>query len=200
MQNTVIKKEIRPEELEEIITNFETTINKYDDNEKIVLFSETVSKTVKEIIPASDVFLLFLRENTIFEVVLEESSSEHRKEMDISNKIGIISDVYYKKESAYFNQIENIEKYDENIDNVSDTALKNLLLVPILDEEKSVVAIIWAGTHKGNLNQYVKGDLEYMNRFSKVLTTLFSDENILSSWQKSLAKGGVWSKVQSWFK
>ncbi len=191
-----IKKEIEADEFEKILSIFKDNISTCDDAEEIIQFSENICQTVKEIIPASEVFFLLLHSDHI----LENVSLDKRVQVDLSVDTGVIADTCKRKKSIFLNSINNKEEYDEKIDNLTDNTLKDLLLVPFMDQEERVVALIWCGIYEGTLSQYVKQDLDYIKQFSEILIPLLSDGALVEIWNKSLnSQEGIWKRLHYWF-
>lgn len=156
-----IKKELTEEEFKDLVLVCEQKFEQENEIEKIALGCE---EKTKEITPAKEAYVLLAKpENKEFEVVTLDKTIP----MEI-HKESILSECYKTKQPLMINDVTRSFLYHEQTDNFLDLQLKDLLLIPIVDDssEKNVLAIMWAAITSGSWNQYTQKDLDYMTRFS----------------------------------
>ena len=155
-----IKKELTETEFKQILTVFQESIEK---EENIHELGKSFQELVKKITPAKEVHLMIVQEpdKTLKTVTLEKSIT-----IDISSSRSILAKCIQTKEALFSNDIARDIHYDKEIDNFLDYPLKNLLVVPLLNEDNEILALIWAGIPKKDWNQYMQSDIEYMMQVS----------------------------------
>ena len=118
---------------------------------------------VKKITPAKEVHLLIVVESgkTLETVTLEKNLT-----IDISSSKSILVKCYQTKEALFSNDIVRDADYNKEIDNFLAYPLKNLLVVPLLNKEKKILGLLWAGIPQKDWNQYMQSDVKYMIQFS----------------------------------
>ena len=161
MKKIVIKKELTEEEFNEIIVVCEARFAEVHDLYEISLGCE---EKTKEISPAKEALVLLVNDNkkSLDTVTLDKQISIDLK------KESILSECYQSKQPLIVNDVTRSFLYREKIDNFLDCQIKDLLLIPIVDDsaDKNVMAIIWAAITKGEWNQYTQKDIDYMLRFT----------------------------------
>ena len=173
--NIDIKKELTELEFKDIIRICETQFNKENDIRQIVVGCE---EKIKEIIPAKDVCVLVVNQKkNVYEL------PTCKKTIPIDTTLeSMLSECYKTKQPLILNDVTRSFLYNKKQDNLLNLDLKDLLLVPIIDDskDKNILAIIWAATKEGNWNQYTQKDLEYMTRFSMFLKIFFKEKDMVS--------------------
>ena len=171
-----IKKELTEIEFKDIIIVCEQKFEKIKEIKKIALGCE---EKTKEITPAKEVCVLLSKpDSQEFEIVTLDKTIP----MDIK-KESILSECYKTKQPLIINDATRSFLYREKTDNFLNLDIKDLLLVPIMDDssEKNVLAIIWAAITIGSWNQYTPRDLDYMTRFSIFFKRFLQGKDIVTS-------------------
>jgi len=171
-----IKKELTEEEFKDIVIVCEQKFEQENEMSKIALGCE---EKTKEITPAKEAFVLLPRvETQEFEIVTLNKTIPMNLEGE-----SVISECYNTKQALIINDITRSFLYNEKYDNFMNYDLKDLLLVPIVDDtpQKNVLAIMWAAITKGSWNQYTQKDLSYMSRFSIFIKRFLQEKDIIES-------------------
>ena len=171
INKTDIKKELTEDEFKEIITVCEKEFANVSDLATITLGCE---EKAKGITPAKEAYILLpVLENKEFEVVTLGKNIP----MEIDKK-GVISECYTTKQPLIVNDVTESFLYKAKYDNFLEVEIKDLLVVPILDDssEKNVLAILWAAIPKGSWNQYTQKDIDFMARFSIFIKRFLQEE------------------------
>jgi signal transduction histidine kinase/ActR/RegA family two-component response regulator len=174
-----IKRELTEEEFKEIVIVCEQKFEQESQIEKIALGCE---EKTKEITPAKEAFVLLPKHETKeFEVITLDKSIPMRLDEE-----SVITECYKTKQSLIINDVVRSFLYNEKFDNFMNYELKDLLLIPVVDdtEEKNVLAIMWAAITKGNWNQYTQKDLNYMTRFSIFIKRFLQEKNLIETKEK----------------
>ena len=161
IKKTDIKKELTEEEFKDLIIVCEREFEQVTDISKIASGCE---EKTKGITPAKEAYILLPKlESKEFEII----TLDKKIPMNI-NKEGIVSECYHTKQPLIVNDVTQSFLYKEKHDNFLEYPIKDLLVVPVLDDsaQKNVLAILWAAIPKGSWNQYTQKDLDYMARFS----------------------------------
>lgn len=155
-----IKKELSEVEFNQILAEFQESIEKQENADDL---GRSFQELVKKITPAKEVHLLILSETgkTLETVTLEKNIT-----IDISSSRGMLVKCYQTKVALFSNDIARDTHYNKEIDNFLDYPLKNLLVVPLLNEAKEILGLIWAGIPQKDWNQYMQSDIEYMVQIS----------------------------------
>jgi len=163
-----IKKELTQEAFDSLLVECEERCSSLHDREELIVALE---ETIRKIIPAFVIHIL---------LVDAQTHSYHAPFFQgvRSFEQGLIAESFKSKQPLLINLLEQSLLYHPQYDNLTTESLKGILVVPIVDTQShAVVAMIWASTAKGSLNQYTKRDIDYMNRFSRViLAHLFGGE------------------------
>jgi len=171
-----IKKELTEDEFKDLIIVCEQKFEKIDEIHEIALGCE---EKTKEITPATEAYVLLPKEESQeFEIITLDKSIP----MDLA-KESILSECYKTKQPLMINDVTRSFVYREKTDNFLNIELKDLLLIPIVDDssEKDVLAIIWAATTLGSWNQYTQKDIDYMTRFSIFFKRFIQGKDIVST-------------------
>jgi signal transduction histidine kinase/ActR/RegA family two-component response regulator len=161
MKKIDIKKELEEKEFKELIQVCE---KKFKQKQGLSEIAKEYETKTKEITPAKEACLLLVKEEEKeFEILTRSQSIP----FDIK-KESILTECYTTRQPLLVNDVTRSFLYHEDIDNFLHLELKDLLLIPIVDDspEKKVLAIIWSAITQGSWNQYTQKDLEYMIRFS----------------------------------
>jgi len=155
-----IKKELTKTEFKQIVTVFHESIKKQANMHDL---GKSFQELVKKITPAKEVHLMIVLEpgKRLETVMLEKNIT-----IDISSSKSILAKCYQTKEALFSNDTARDPHYNKEIDNFLAYPLKNLLVVPLLDEDKEILGLIWAGIPQKNWNQYMQSDIEYMMQVS----------------------------------
>ena len=165
-----IKKELSEEEFERIYEEFQKQIEECKSIEDTI---DMIQMIVKKVTPAQEIFLLNASESG---KALAAIVNENYKDIDISKDNSMLAKCYRSREALFSNDIARDTDYNEVIDNFSAYPLKNLLLLPIFNNEKEVSGIIWAAIPQKDINQYMQSDVEYMMRLCALLTQIIEKE------------------------
>ena len=177
-----IKKELTEEEFKDIITVCEREFEQVTDIAKIALGCE---EKTKGITPAKEAYILLAKlKSKEFEVI----TLDKKIPMNI-DKEGIISECYHTKQPLIVNDVTQGFLYKEKYDNFLGYSIKDLLVVPVLDDsaQKNILAILWAAIPKGSWNQYTQKDIDYMARFS-IFIKRFLQQKEFFPFQEDLEK------------
>jgi len=175
IKNVDIKKELTEEEFKDIVIVCETKFEKESEIDKIALGCE---EKTKEITPAKEAFILLPNEEeSSFEVVTLQKSIP----MNLKSE-SLLSECYKTKQPLIVNDVTRSFLYNEEYDNFLNCELKDLMLIPIVDDspQKNVLALMWAAITKGSWNQYTQKDLNYMSRFSIFIKRFLQDQELIS--------------------
>lgn len=170
-----IKKELTEDEFKDLIVVCEKKFEKIDKMQDIALGCE---EKTKEITPASEAYVLLPKpDKNEFEIITLKKNIP----MGL-DKESILSECYQTKQPLMINDVTRSFLYQEHADNFLNIELKDLLLIPIVDDsnEKEVLAIIWAATARGSWNQYTQKDIDYMTRFSIFFKRFIQGKDIVS--------------------
>ncbi len=171
-----IKKELTEEEFKDIIIVCEQKFEKIKEIKKIALGCE---EKTKEITPAKEAYVLLVKpESQEFEIVTLD------KTIPINiKKESVLSECYKTKQPLLLNDATRSFLYHKKIDNFLDLDIKDLLLIPIVDDssEKNVLAIIWVAITNGSWNQYTQKDIDYMTRFSIFFKRFLQGKELVSA-------------------
>ncbi len=168
MMNFAIKNELTEKEFSDLFAACDRNLGESDDLKMLI---KKCSQKTREITPAQEVFLL--RPDPVKPVLTILSTGEvvprhpHHK--------GILSEVFQTKQAFILNDVHQSFLYQDTYDNITQTPITNLMVIPILSPRSSheILAILWAAIPKGDLNQYTQLDLSYMTRFSTLIARLF---------------------------
>jgi len=175
-EKIAIKKELTEIEFKDIIIVCEQKFEQIKEIKKIALGCE---EKTKEITPAKEAFVLLSKpDSQEFEILTLDKTIP----MDIK-KESILSECYKTKQPLIVNDATRSFLYRKKTDNFLNLEIKDLLLVPIMDDssEKNVLAIIWAAITNGSWNQYTQKDLDYMTRFSIFFKRFLQEKELASS-------------------
>ncbi len=178
-----IKKELTEEEFKDIITVCEIEFDQVNDITQIALGCE---EKTRGITPAKDVYMLLPKlDSKEFEII----SLNKMIPMNI-DKESVISECYHTKQPFIVNDVSQSFLYNKKYDNILEQGIKDLLVVPILDDSahKNILAILWASIPLGSWNQYTQKDLDYITRFSIFIKRFLQEKELTS--KKSVADDG----------
>lgn len=172
IKNIKIKKELSDEEFKEIILKCEEDFIEKNDLTSAAVRCE---KAAKEITPATDAALLIVKPA---EGVLHAVTQNLDIPLNPRHE-NILMECYNTKQSLMINDATRSFLYREKIDNFLGIELKDLLLIPVIDDsaERNVLAILWTAIRKGSWNQYTQKDLDYMTRFAMLTKRFLLDEH-----------------------
>jgi len=174
MKKIDIKKELSEEEFKELILVCEQNFEQEQELLNIALGCE---EKTKEITPAKEAYVLLAHpEEKEFEII----TLNKRIPMDL-RKESVLNECFKTKQPLIVNDATRSFLYHEKSDNFLNLEIKDLLLVPIVDDssEKNVLAIMWAAITKGSWNQYTQKDLDYMTRFSIFIKRFLQDKEFV---------------------
>jgi len=164
-----IKKELTQEAFDSLLVECEERCSLLHNREELIVALE---ETICQIIPAFGIHVLVVNsQEGVYHLPTSETTYRFEK--------GLLAESFRTKQPFILNLVEQSFLYHPQYDNLSHEEIKGILVVPIVDESPTneVVAMVWASTAKGSLNQYTKRDIDYMNRFSRViLAHLFGGE------------------------
>ncbi len=160
MEKIEIKKELTETEFKQILTEFKESIK---TQESAYDLGKSFQELVKKVTPAKEVHLMIVQEP---DKILETVTLEKNITIDISSSGSILAKCHQTKEALFSNDIARDPHYNKKIDNFLAYPLKNLLVVPLLNEDKEILGLIWAGIPQKNWNQYMQSDIEYMMQVS----------------------------------
>jgi len=172
----VIKKELTEEEFKELVLVCE---KKFENEKEIANIALGCEEKTKEITPAKEAYVLLAHpEENEFEII----TLNKRIPMNLQQE-SVINECFKTKQPLLVNDATRSFLYHEKSDNFLDLEIKDLLLIPIVDDskEKNVLAIMWAAITKGSWNQYTQKDLDYMTRFSIFIKRFLQDKEFVPS-------------------
>ena len=155
-----IKKELTETEFKQILAEFKESIK---TQESVYDLGKSFQELVKKVTPAKEVHLMIVQEP---DKILETVTLEKNITIDISSSKSILAKCHQTKEALFSNDIARDPYYNKEIDNFLVYPLKNLLVVPLLNEDKEILGLIWAGIPQKNWNQYMQSDIEFMMQVS----------------------------------
>ncbi len=171
MSGTIeIKKELTEVEVEQIFSEFQESIKKQENEYDL---GKSFQELVKKITPAKEVHLMIISEP---DKILETVTLEKNITIDISSSASMLRKCYHTKEALFSNEIVRDTDYNKEIDNFLAYPLKNLLVVPLQNEEKEILGLIWAGIPQKDWNQYMQSDVKYMMQFSTLNKKMLQKE------------------------
>lgn len=164
MKKVDVKKELSEEEFRKLISSFEHKFKKVDDFSD---FTSECEKMTQKITPAKEAFVLIVKPDTQ-EFELPTLNKKIPMEIEIES---IISECYKSKQPFLINDVTRGFLYNETIDNFLDLNIKDILLIPIVEDsaENNVSAILWMAITKGSWNQFTQLDLDYMAKFAEMI-------------------------------
>jgi len=170
-----IKKELTETEFKQILTEFQENIEKQKSTDAL---GKSFQELVKKVTPAKEVHLLMLSKagKTLETITLEKNII-----IDISSSKGMLAKCTQTKKALFSNDTTRDTHYNKEIDNFLDYPLKNLLVVPLLNEDKEILGLIWAGIPQKDWNQYMQSDVEYMMQVSVLNEKMMPEEESTTS-------------------
>jgi hypothetical protein len=165
-----IKKELSVDKFEQLLHTFKEELH---NNTDIPSLNRAMDIYVKEITPAKHTHLLYLSSPSSLEVYTKEGKSV----IDISTSKGMIQQCIQTQKPLYTNDIRREKNYEEKTDNIAGYPLKNLLLLPLFDINNHIFGLLWAAIPKGDINQYIPKDIEYLTRLSEQISYVISPQN-----------------------
>jgi len=166
-----IKKELSEEEFKNIILRCEEDFVAHNT---LVAIARKCEEAAKEITPAKEAQLLVVKpEEKRFEVVTRQES------VPFIEGESLLMEAYRTKQPLLINDVTRSFLYKEEIDNFLGMKIKDLMLIPVVDEseDRKVIAILWAAIPVGSWNQYTQKDLDYMSRFAMLSKRFLSDQH-----------------------
>jgi len=170
-----IKKELSEEEFKEIILRCEEDFVAHNTLQSIARKCE---EAAREITPAKESYLLLVDEDKKeFSIITREEA------LPFYEGESLLMEAYRTKQSLLINDVTRSFLYKEEIDNFLGMEIKDLMLIPVVDEndERKVIAILWAAIPVGSWNQYTQKDLDYMTRFAMLSKRFLLDQDPKSS-------------------
>ena len=164
--NTAIKKEVTKEEFEKLYNSFIEEIQQSENPDQI---TQILVEYTKALTPAKMVHVFELKQNHLQTKIQDDIVS-----IKLDNEKGLIGRCLKTQEPQVTNDIRRDPYYDENIDNTFSYELKNLLIMPLFDEEKKLKALIWAGIPKNDINQFIAKDIKYLQKLTSAVPASIS--------------------------
>jgi len=167
-----IKRELSEEEFKEIIFQCESD---FLQGNNLPSIASKYAEVAKEITPAKEAHLLLVKlKEQVFQSVTGEMTIPMQPE-----KESILMETYRSKQSLLINDVTRSFLYNKEIDNFLNLPLKDMMLIPIIDEskKKNVVAVLWTAITSGSWNQYTQKDLDYMTRFAMFTKRFLLNQN-----------------------
>ncbi len=198
IESIKIKKELREEEFIRISHQFKKSIEKQTDARYL---SKSFQGFIKQVTPAKEVQLLLPSK---LKKALKTVTLEKNIMIDISSSNSMLAKCYQTKEPLFSNDIELDSDYNKDIDNFLDYPLKNLLLLPLLNADREIEGIIWAGILKEDWSQYTQCDLEYMSQVSVLNENITTEEDEEEHQEKNKEESkqdsapNALKKIKSW--
>lgn len=159
MQN--IKKDLTQDEFKAILRSHKNSLQKTLSLKDTILLYEN---SIKKITSQKDAFIL---------LVDLESSNLKVATLDIdipikSDIYGIIFKCYETKISHTITNARRNSIYRQKIDNFIDAKIKDILVIPILDDtkDKNIIAIIWVATKYKSQDEFTQKDINYLNELN----------------------------------
>ena len=168
-----IKKELTQEEFDRLYRRCESACKGIEEHRTLI---KTLEETICQIIPAFGIHILVVNsQEGVYHLPTSETTYRFEK--------GLLAESFRTKQPFILNLVEQSFLYHPQYDNLSHEEIKGILVVPIVDESPTneVVAMVWASTAKGSLNQYTQQDITYINRFAHLIKHyLLSSERVVS--------------------
>ncbi len=158
------KKELPRDKLLSIVLSYLKEIDKEDRKIKIIKLLEALSA---EIVTAETCKLWMIDyEKKIF---YSESFLDNER-IEISWGKGLLNIGLDKADAFYINNITENKLYDPSIDNIENREIKDIIILPVTDENAKVLFIIEAATSKNDLQQFTENDLNALHSIQPYLT------------------------------
>ena len=171
---------------------FQKSIEKQTDARYL---SKSFQELFKQVTPAKEVQLLLVSEPN---KILKTITLEKNITIDISSSKIILAKCYQTKEALFFNDVSRNGDYNQDIDNFLAYPLKNLLLLPLLNIDKEIEGIVWAGISQKDFNQYTPSDIKYMTQVSVLSEKMTTEEEEHQEDSKQKSNSYVLARLKSW--
>jgi signal transduction histidine kinase/ActR/RegA family two-component response regulator len=97
--------------------------------------------------------------------LLRERSQDHVRELDLSNKKGIIYKCFMTKESSLYNYLASDKDYVASIDNPDNIRMKSKIMLPLIDGD-NIVGIVTAYNSVNKNKKFFKEDMKVLEALS----------------------------------
>jgi len=159
-----IKPVPTPEVIRKTLEEFREKLSEAGDPEKI---ENACKEAVETLTPAREIRLLLCNDEG--SLLTECSGKEHPLD---PRKRSLIGKALQSQKALYTNDVRREAEYLPSLDNPFDYPLKSLLLAPLLHPESSqVIAILWAAIPRGDLHQFVREDLEALEKLLGLISS-----------------------------
>jgi len=150
-----------PDEIDSALERFRQELA--EAGEKPQALEPALKRAVTELTPAQEVRLLRL------DLSNEELIDESGKSYALTQvRRSLLLRCLHSKEALFTNDVRREAEYDPSLDNPFDAPVKSLLLAPFIHGEE-VSALLWAAIPPRDLNQFVRGDLEIVERLAALI-------------------------------
>jgi len=136
-------------------------IDSYQSDQNFSKLITNVEEIIRKVTSANDVFIL-----TINDFAQEINILSQDKKIfveDMEETFSVILECYYTKHDHHAKNLVTSFLYNSAVDKLVDYPLKEILVVPLLDNEKNINAIIWASYSKENPEGFTQDDSENIN-------------------------------------
>jgi len=142
---------------QEINQFFET----YEENRDFLQLINALEETIKKVTLAEDSFILMI-DDFNQEIHLLSKGKKIFVE-DMEHTFSIILDSYYSQKVHLVKDVATSFLYNRELDQLVEHELQEMLLVPILDQDKSVLALVWVAYTQGNNEDFTQVDIDNIN-------------------------------------
>ena len=154
-----IKKELSQEELFQLLNTFKTDVDNVTDIQSLSIILETYVQTLT---PAQHVHLFQINDDKKLLYSVENPSLPA---ISLSEKKGMVIKCIKDNIPVSANDVKRNSEYNPEVDNIFGYDLKNLLVMPLYDDNRIIFAVLWAGILKNDINQFIHKDIKNINMF-----------------------------------
>jgi len=155
--NYSVAKEKKLNEIIDLILEYSTKISKEHNFEILLLILADFGKQLVE----SDRATLWLIDET--DKVFWTKVAHGISDIKIPLSVGIIGEVYEKKETIIVNDPYNYPKFNPEIDKQTNYLTKSILAIPVYDQNKRMIGVFQAINKLNESNQFTSEDSRLFN-------------------------------------
>ncbi len=89
-------------------------------------------------------------------------ASKHHKAMSLPWDKGLLGRVVSEKKAFYINTVEEAKAFNKSVDNAADDSIKDIIFLPVSNEEGELFLLLEAATSKSDLQQFTDNDLDLL--------------------------------------
>jgi len=148
-------KELSKKEKIDSILDCMKNINKVENCTQVVTLLESL---VKNLVTAKYIALWIYddRRDLLCRKV------DHQEVTSVKDR-GLLGRAFNEKKAFFVNSVIQSNEYQAAIDNIDDLSIKDMIFLPILDNNDKTKFVFQAMTSTSNIQQFVKSDVETLN-------------------------------------